>query len=165
MFFVCGLSHGYLKFTALIPVCPANAKHIPQVAVVPLIERSHETDSRLNGSDPSAPGDFLWTGLSPYHQCLSSLHRTRWVRRTRSSPDMNSVIPLFIKNPYSSSSHPGYWKAYRKRSPEKAERNRMLQTVRNPRRKNAEGDLIAKMDAAKVNIHTITGTWRTDGPA
>ena len=79
--------------------------------------------------------------------------------------------------------NPGYWNAYRKRNPEKAERNRMLQTIRNRRRQNAGKDLIAKidarkrmyfqpigqfwlvpviakMDAAKVNICTITGTWQ-----
>ena len=29
--------------------------------------------------------------------------------------------------------NPGYWKAYRNRNPKKAERNRMLQTIRNRR--------------------------------
>ena len=49
--------------------------------------------------------------------------------------------------------NPGYWKAYRKRNPEKAERNRLLQTIRNrrarPPGKDEEMDdfLIAKMDA------------------
>ena len=79
--------------------------------------------------------------------------------------------------------HSGYWKAYRKRNPEKAERNRMLQTIRNRRRQDAGKGLIAKIDASKgldfqpvgqfwlvpmiakldatkVNIYTITGTWQ-----
>ena len=60
---VSRFSHGYLEFTAFIPACSVNAKHVPLVAVVPLIERPHETDSRLNGLDPSAPGDFLWIGI------------------------------------------------------------------------------------------------------
>ena len=52
--------------------------------------------------------------------------------------------------------NPSYWKDYRKRKPEKAERNRLLQALRNRRRgrfheANARGDppLIAKMDASK----------------
>jgi hypothetical protein len=82
--------------------------------------------------------------------------------------------------------HPGYWKSYRNRHPEKAERNRILQTIRNRRgsaskkpddnpiakmdaRINMDFQpvgqfwlvpLIAKMDATKVNIYTITDTWR-----
>jgi hypothetical protein len=78
--------------------------------------------------------------------------------------------------------HPGYWKTYRNRNPEKVERNRMLQTIRNRRRFSspdvpiAKTDasnpsdfqpigqfwlvpLIAKLDATKVNIYTMTNTW------
>lgn len=82
--------------------------------------------------------------------------------------------------------NPGYWKNYRDRNPEKAERNRMLQTIRNRRRaavkKSDDGPiakmdvrinmhfqpigqfwlvpLIAKMDATKVNIYKISDTWK-----
>jgi hypothetical protein len=59
--------------------------------------------------------------------------------------------------------HPGYWKMYREKNPEKAERNRILQHVRNRRRSNmnetdAKGDppLIAKVDASnpgKIKVH------------
>lgn len=79
--------------------------------------------------------------------------------------------------------HPGYWKAYRRQNPEKEERNRILQTIRNRRRTKyaktviAKMDvskpnkfeplgrfwivpLIAKMDARKVNIYTITDDWQ-----
>jgi len=81
--------------------------------------------------------------------------------------------------------NPGYWKAYRNHNPEKAQRNRLLQTIRNRRRSTAPKasdtliakkdasnhldfqpigqfwlvPLIAKLDAAKVNIYTITDTW------
>ncbi|VBB43263.1 conserved hypothetical protein [uncultured Desulfatiglans sp.] len=41
--------------------------------------------------------------------------------------------------------HPGYYKAYRKRHPAKAQRNRLLQHCRNSRR--SPGKRIAKMDA------------------
>jgi hypothetical protein len=77
--------------------------------------------------------------------------------------------------------HPDYWRRYRQRNPDKTERNRALQHIRNRRRQKPAGDLIAKMDArkfchfelmgqfylvpliakmdvSKVNIYTITGT-------
>ena len=47
--------------------------------------------------------------------------------------------------------HPGYWKEYRKAHPEKAQRNRVLQTLRNKKARSTDVDglLIAKMDASK----------------
>ena len=55
--------------------------------------------------------------------------------------------------------NPNYWKDYRKRNPEKAERNRILQIIRNRRRRKPEGSaadtdttLIAKMDASNAMI-------------
>jgi hypothetical protein len=82
--------------------------------------------------------------------------------------------------------NPGYWKTYRDQNPEKAERNRLLQTIRNRRRATLKTSddvpiakmdvrinmdfqpvgqfwlvpLIAKMDATKVNIYTIPDTWQ-----
>jgi hypothetical protein len=60
----------------------------------------------------------------------------------------------------------GYWKKYRKRNPEKAERNRMLQTIRNRRRsnarnKNANADipLIAKVDASISSNFKVVGQF------
>jgi hypothetical protein len=47
--------------------------------------------------------------------------------------------------------NPDYWKRYRERNPEKTERNRALQHIRNRRKRrsyqHASQDLIAKMDA------------------
>ena len=43
---------------------------------------------------------------------------------------------------------PGYWKTYRKRNPEKAERNRILQTIRNRKARDSSSD--AKMDAPVI---------------
>jgi len=81
---------------------------------------------------------------------------------------------------------PGYWTRYRQRNPDKAERNRILQHVRNRRnyqhdkhpsepliakmdaRKSYDFDLvgqfylvpvIAKMDVSKVNIYTISNGY------
>ena len=52
--------------------------------------------------------------------------------------------------------NPTYWKDYRRRHPKKAERNRLLQAMRNRRRHNSyqtnareDPPLIAKMDASK----------------
>ena len=81
-------------------------------------------------------------------------------------------------------SRPDYWKDYRRRHPEQVERNRMLQTIRDRRqRASVAGDeivlakmdagkrcdfepvgrfwlvpLLAKMDARKVGIYTISGS-------
>ena len=61
--------------------------------------------------------------------------------------------------------NPGYWKAYRKRNPEKAERNRLLQSMRNRRIRSAQlnaskdRSLIAKMDASKLDKFEILGQF------
>jgi hypothetical protein len=61
--------------------------------------------------------------------------------------------------------NPGYWKAYRKRNPEKAERNRLLQSMRNRRIRSAQLNaskdrpLIAKMDASKLDKFEILGQF------
>ena len=63
-------------------------------------------------------------------------------------------------------SHPHYWKEYRKNNPEKAERNRLLQIIRNKRAKthrlSVEMDpssLIAKMDSSKPNSIKVVGRY------
>jgi len=61
--------------------------------------------------------------------------------------------------------NPGYWKAYREKNPEKAERNRILQAIRNRRARSKQGDdnlaplLIAKMDASKGDNFEILGQF------
>jgi hypothetical protein len=55
-------------------------------------------------------------------------------------------------------SHPGYWKQYRLDHPEKAERNQILQAVRNRRRRGATA-AIAKVDASKPNKFRIYGRY------
>lgn len=61
--------------------------------------------------------------------------------------------------------HPGYWKEYRRKNPEKAERNRILQAIRNRRARSTEGDkmidssLIAKMDASNPDRFEILGQF------
>lgn len=54
---------------------------------------------------------------------------------------------------------PGYWKAYRLNHPEKAERNRILQRLRNRKRRGAIA-LIAKVDASKpFKFHLVGQYW------
>ncbi len=60
--------------------------------------------------------------------------------------------------------HPGYWNAYRKRHPENARRNRLLQAIRNRRRRtghqpDADPNLIAKVDASIVNKSKTVGQY------
>ena len=60
--------------------------------------------------------------------------------------------------------HPGYWKRYRKKNPKKAERNRILQKIRNKRRlkKNQGGSdcsLIAKVDASTTRKIKVIGQF------
>ncbi len=83
--------------------------------------------------------------------------------------------------------NPGYWKEYRISHPEKTARNRLLQKIRNKRRVTKkepekvtliakmdarkptdiglEGEfwfipVIAKMDAAKINFHLVSDSYR-----
>ena len=62
--------------------------------------------------------------------------------------------------------NPGYWKKYRKKNPDKVERNRILQIVRNRKARakrsgtKVEPPLIAKMDASKSdNFHALGQFW------
>jgi len=61
--------------------------------------------------------------------------------------------------------NPDYWKKYRRKNPEKAERNRILQSVRNRRARSKEGvakmdsSLIAKMDASNPDRFEIVGQF------
>ena len=61
--------------------------------------------------------------------------------------------------------HPGYWKQYRKQHPDKAERNRILQSIRNrrarssPSNNNTVSSLIAKMDASKPEALKMLGQF------
>jgi hypothetical protein len=61
--------------------------------------------------------------------------------------------------------HPGYWQEYRKRNPEKVERNVILQAIRNRRARSKGGDEkmdlfpIAKMDASKHDNFEVLGQF------
>ena len=62
--------------------------------------------------------------------------------------------------------NPGYWKQYRKNNPEKMERNRILQAIRNRKARSSDSgkkmdsSLIAKMDASKFdNFQALGQFW------
>ena len=74
--------------------------------------------------------------------------------------------PIYAANQKSSQqqwikANAGYWKQYRKKNPEKAERNRISQAMRNRRARSSpdatkmDPVLIAKMEALKINIIKI----------
>jgi len=111
--------------------------------------------------------------------------KAAWQRiKIRTDPDYRAAKKLSQKK--WALNNPGYWKKYRKRNPQKAERNRILQGIRNRRRSKirqgavrpiAKMDarnamdfqpvgqfwlvpLIAKLDATKVNIYTISDTFQ-----
>ena len=60
---------------------------------------------------------------------------------------------------------PGYWKGYRREHPEKAQRNRILQTLRNrkarpcPMVAKMDAKLIAKMDSSESDNFQILGQF------
>ncbi len=131
---------------------------------------------------------FIPRNRKQYCCCRPECQKARkanWQRiKMKTNPDYRAAQKL-SKQKWAAD-HPGYWKSYRDRHPGKTERNRMLQTVRNRRRstRNKSTDtpiakmdvrndkdfqpvgqfwlvpLIARMDAAKVNIYTISDTWR-----
>jgi hypothetical protein len=58
--------------------------------------------------------------------------------------------------------HPGYWREYRLKHPNKAERNRILQAVRNRRArpgKESDASLIAKMDSSNPERFKMLGQF------
>jgi hypothetical protein len=111
--------------------------------------------------------------------------KAAWQRiKVKTDPDYRAAKKLSQQK--WAANNPGYWINYRADHPKKAERNRMLQTIRNRRRSNmtASGQvpiakmdvsnplrfkpigqfylvpLIAKLDATKVNIYTMPEPYR-----
>ena len=88
-------------------------------------------------------------------------------KREKMQTDLEYCLNQKMSNKIWAEAHPGYWKAYRERNPEKAERNRMLQTIRNRRwaqRRAAHGlndlGLIAKVDTSiPTKIKVVGQFW------
>ena len=111
-------------------------------------------------------------------------------KRQKMREDSDYRLNQKLSNRKWAEANPGYWKEYRKANPEKAERNRILQKVRNRRRtKKEKGDgrvdpssiakvdpsmpkkikvfgqfwmvpVIAKVDALKVYIYEIPARYQ-----
>ena len=75
------------------------------------------------------------------------------------SANQKSSQQQWVKN------NPGYWKSYRKKNPEKSERNRILQAQRNRMNRSSEKSgnafprLIAKMDASESDTYQVLGRF------
>jgi hypothetical protein len=90
--------------------------------------------------------------------------RAAWQRhKMKTDPDYRLTQKLNQKQ--CAESHPGYWTQYRKRNPKKAERNRILQALRNRRARSPgssvrmEESLIAKMGASKPDNFEVFGQF------
>ena len=98
----------------------------------------------------------------PKPECQRA-RKAAWKRfKMRTDPDYKYNQTL--SNKKWAKAHPGYWRDYRKRHPEKAERNRMLQSIRNRRRSStpknrSNQELIAKVDASIVNKLRVVGQF------
>jgi len=103
--------------------------------------------------------------LSPRHKnqthCMKpACRRARkaaWKRfKMKTDPDFKEDQK--VSNKKWAASHPGYWKQYRLKHPEKAERNRILQRLRNRKSRGAV-TAIAKVDASKPNKVLMVGRY------
>ena len=98
----------------------------------------------------------------PKPECQRA-RKAAWKRfKMRTDPDYK--FNQTVSNKIWTKANPGYWRDYRKRHPEKAERNRMLQSIRNRRRSStpknrSNQELIAKVDASIVNKLRVVGQY------
>jgi len=89
--------------------------------------------------------------------------KAAWKRnKMRTDPDYRYNQKL--ANQKWAKTHPGYWKDYRSRHPEYVKCNRILQAVRNRRRRthhqsDGHGNLIAKVDASIFNKNRLVGQF------
>ena len=115
-------------------------------------------------------GDFF--DLSPRHKNQTACKKSKCQRAKRAAWQRHKMKndPIYSANQKSSQkqwimANPGYWKAYRKENPEKAERNRILQAIRNRKARSSDSmaqmneGAIAKMDASKGDNFEVLGQF------
>ena len=115
-------------------------------------------------------GDFF--DPSPRHKNQTACKKTECQRAKKAAWQRFKMKtdPTYRANQKSSQqkwlkSNPDYWKAYRKRNPEKAQRNRILQTARNRKARAPSSDtkmhapLIAKMDPSTFDNFQVLGQF------
>ena len=114
-------------------------------------------------------GDLCERSVRHKNQCYcpkpgcQRVRKTAW-KRYKMRTDSDYKFNQRLSAQTWAKAHPGYWSAYRNRHPEKAERNRMLQAIRNRRRSrrhqlDADNQLIAKVDASIVNQFKTVGQY------
>jgi hypothetical protein len=116
-------------------------------------------------------GDVFERSVRHKNQCYcpkSECQRARkaaWKRyKMRTDPDYR--FNQTVSNKIWAKANSDYWKDYRRRHPEKAERNRILQSMRNRGRRNKQNHqsqiqtgLIAKVDASIINKSRVVGQY------
>jgi hypothetical protein len=115
-------------------------------------------------------GDFF--DPSPRHKSQTACKKVKCQKAKKAAWQRHKMKtdPVYAANQKSSqqqwvNANPGYWKRYRKKNPEKAERNRIGQAMRNRKARSASDVtkigplLIAKMDASKSDNFQILGQF------
>ena len=115
-------------------------------------------------------GDFF--DPSPRHKNQTACRKAKCQRAKRAAWQRHKMKtdPMYSANQKSSQkqwtrANPGYWKAYRKKNPEKVQRNRILQAIRNRKIRSSgsgaqmEEGAIAKMDASKGDNFKVLGQF------
>ena len=91
--------------------------------------------------------------------------KAAWKReKMRTDPEFR--LDQQLSNKKWAKANPDYWKEYRRENPEKTERNRQLQIIRNRRRTKksnrasaSDHSVIAKVDASKPNKFNPVGQY------
>ena len=109
---------------------------------------------------------------SPRHKNQTACKKTTCQRAKRAAMQRYKMKndPIYNANQKSSNekwlkANPDYWQSYRKRNPQKAERNRILQAMRNrkarslPEAAKTDESMIAKMYASKMNKFEVLGQF------
>jgi len=116
-------------------------------------------------------GDVFERSVRHKNQCYCSkpvcrrARKAAWKRyKMRSDPEYKFIQTL--SNKKWAKTHPGYWKDYRQRYPEKTKRNRILQSIRNRRRREKQDEPsepnampIAKVDASIISQFKVVGQY------
>jgi len=115
-------------------------------------------------------GDFF--DPSPRHKNQTACKKVKCQRAKKAAWQRHKLKtdPVYAANQKSSQqqwlkANPEYWKQYRKKNPEKAERNRIAQAMRNRKARSSPDAtkmvplLIAKMDASKFDNFQILGQF------
>ena len=115
-------------------------------------------------------GDFF--DSSPRHKNQTACKKEKCQRAKKAAWQRHKMTtdPIYSANQKSSQNqwaraNPGYWSKYREKNPEKVEKNRILQAIRNRKARSSDSDakmdegVIAKMDASKGDNFEVLGQF------